>query len=163
LRIEAGDIVVDLGCGTGRALPLLRRATGTDGVVVGMDATVEMLHAACAKDRHEHAQLVLADVARLPIVRGRVDAILAAGIVTHVPDPRALLAALARAGAPGCRLAIFHPIGREALARRHQHALEPGELLDPNVLPGVLAGTGWTLGTIDDAGHRYLALASKAD
>src|ERR1700722_4842700 len=55
LGIEPGGVVIDLGCGTGRALPLLRRASGPGGCVVGLDATPEMLHAACAKQRDREA------------------------------------------------------------------------------------------------------------
>ncbi len=39
------------------------------------------------------------------------------------------------------------------------YAAAVDELLDPSVLPGVLAAAGWELERIDDADHRYLALA----
>jgi ubiquinone/menaquinone biosynthesis C-methylase UbiE len=151
---------MDLGCGTGRALPLLRHAVSVTGVVFGVDATPEMLDAASARGRAATAGLVLADVTRLPVSPRSVDAVLAAGILTHAPDPAALLRALAQCTKAGGRLAVFHPIGRAALARRHQRALRPDELLDPGVLPGVLAANGWRMEWIDDAEHRYLALAT---
>ncbi len=153
---------MDLGCGTGRALPLLQRAVGDDGLVVGVDVTPEMLRAASGHERDVHARLLLADVTRFPFAPSRVDAIFAAGLLTHVPDPGGLLRTLARSAQPKCRLALFHPVGREALACRHQQQLQPDALLDPRVLPGVLAAGGWALEDIDDAEHRYLALASKA-
>jgi SAM-dependent methyltransferase len=162
LRLQRGDIVVDLGCGTGRALPLLQRAVGDDGLVVGVDATPEMLRAVSDQKRNTHARLVLADATRLPVAPNRVDAVFAAGLLTHVPDPGELLGSLSRTARPDCRLAIFHPIGREALARRHHRRLRPDELLDPRVLPQVLAAAGWTVDDIDDADHRYLALASRS-
>jgi SAM-dependent methyltransferase len=162
LRPPSGGTVVDLGCGTGRALPFLRDAVGAAGLVVGVDATPEMLRAARDHRRDDHAPLVLADVTRLPFAPRRVDGFFAAGIVPHAPDPAALLELLARAGRPGCRLAIFHPVGRAALARRHHRELQPDELLDPRVLPGVLAASGWAPESVDDADHRYLALATLA-
>ena len=103
---------------------------------------------------------MLADVTRLPVAPGRLDAILAAGILTHTPDPAGLLRTLARCTKPGGRLAVFHPIGRAVLARRHHRELPPDELLDPAVLPGVLAANGWRTESVDDAEHRYLALAT---
>ncbi len=162
LRLAPGDIVVDLGCGTGRALPLLQDAVGNDGLVIGIDATPEMLQAACDRERDTRARLVLADAMCLPLAPDRVDAIFAAGLVTHVPDPAALLRTLANVTRTECRLAIFHPIGRAALARRHHRELRPDELLDPRVLPAMLASAGWDTESIDDAERRYLALASKA-
>jgi hypothetical protein len=79
-----------------------------------------------------------------------------------VPDPIALLQHLASFGSAAARLAVFHPIGRAALAARHQRALEPDGLLDPSVLPGVLARAGWTIERLDDAETRYLAIARRA-
>jgi SAM-dependent methyltransferase len=151
-------VVVDLGCGTGRALPLLREAVGPDGVVLGVDVTPEMLEVARMKGRGE---LVLADVARPPLAPGRVDVVFAAGILTHVPDPPALLRTLAEVTRSGARLALFHAIGRAALARRHGRTLGPDELFDPSVLPGVLAASGWRCDRVDDGDDRYLALATR--
>ena len=154
-----GGIAVDLGCGTGRALPFLREAVGADGLVIGVDATPEMLNEARAAGGA--ATLVLADVTQLPVRAGCVDSIFAAGLLTHVPAPGAFLRALASASKPGGRLALFHPIGRAALAQRHNRTLRPDEVLDPRVLPHLLAMNGWQLEMLDDAETRYLAIALR--
>lgn len=46
LRLRAGDIVLDLGCGTGLNLPLLIAAVGPTGLVIGADKSTEMLRMA---------------------------------------------------------------------------------------------------------------------
>jgi SAM-dependent methyltransferase/uridine kinase len=163
LHPPANGVVVDLGCGTGRALPDLRAAVGDRGVVIGIDATTQMLEVAREQHRAADATVLLADAARLPLAPDSVDAFFAAGLLTHVPDPHELLRALARHARPGCRLALFHPVGRAALAARHGRTLAADELLDPSVLPLVLAATGWTVERIDDADDRYLALARVTD
>lgn len=160
---KRAGVVVDLGCGTGRALPHLRHSVGAGGVVVGIDATPEMLIAAARQGRDADAHLVLADVMRLPILPHSVDAFFAAGLLSHVPDPARLLASLARAATPACRMALFHPVGRSALARRHNRVLRPDEVLDPRILPGLLARTNWETEFMDDSENRYLALARIAD
>ena len=43
LPLDRGDVVLDVGCGTGRCLPLLRERVGPAGMVVGIDASAEML------------------------------------------------------------------------------------------------------------------------
>src|SRR5579875_3390185 len=59
--IAAGGVVIDLGCGTGRALPSLRQAVGPDGSVIAVDVTPEMLSQARPASRRARAALVLAD------------------------------------------------------------------------------------------------------
>src|SRR3954452_13326845 len=56
-----GDLALDVGCGTGRALPALAAAVGPSGRVLGFDLPPAMLDAARAAGRHGCAGLVLAD------------------------------------------------------------------------------------------------------
>src|SRR5215469_1114562 len=92
LALRPGAVVADVGCGTGRALPPLRAAVGPAGTVIGVDLTVEMLTEARRRGREPLAALILADATRLPLPSGVVDAVFAAGLVSHLPDPVAGLA-----------------------------------------------------------------------
>jgi demethylmenaquinone methyltransferase/2-methoxy-6-polyprenyl-1,4-benzoquinol methylase len=49
LALQSGDRVLDLGCGTGLSLPLLRAAVGDRGTVYGVEVSPHMLGRACAK------------------------------------------------------------------------------------------------------------------
>jgi hypothetical protein len=140
----------------------LRRDVGAEGRVIGIDVTIDMLQVAHDKSRHEVASLVLADATSIPLAPFTVDALFAAGLVTHVPSAPELFRSLAKSTTSDCRLALFHPVGRATLARRHQRTLGGDELLDPSVLPRVLTSTGWIVESIDDDKHRYLALARIA-
>ncbi|WP_246466253.1 class I SAM-dependent methyltransferase [Allocatelliglobosispora scoriae] len=161
LGVPAGGVVVDVGCGTGRALPALRGAAGPTGTVIGLDVTAEMLATARGQGRDRDAHLVLGDARRLPLRAGSVDAVFAAGLITHLPDAAAGLAELARVTAGGGRLALFHPSGRAALAARHGRALEPDEPLAEHRLRDALERTGWSLETYDDPPERFFALATR--
>ena len=99
-----GGLVLDAGCGTGRALPFLREAVGPSGVVVAFDLTPEMLYE--ARRRHPAASpaFVLGDVVRLPFLSGTFDAVIASGLVSHLPDAQAGLQELARVCGRGARL-----------------------------------------------------------
>ncbi|MEV7521270.1 methyltransferase domain-containing protein [Streptomyces sp. NPDC091371] len=159
--LRPGDRVLDAGCGTGRALTALRAAVGPSGKVLGADLTPQMLAAAQRAGRAAEGVLLLADVARLPLRDGVLDAVFAAGLIAHLPDPEANLRELARVVRPGGRLAIFHPIGRAALAARHGRELTPDDLrAEPNLRP-LLARSGWDVISYADEDARFLVLAVR--
>lgn len=163
LGLRPGDTVLDAGCGTGRALPPLRAAVGPAGTVLGADLTPEMLAEAVRAGRDAVAALLLTDVARLPLRDGALDAVFGAGLISHLPDPAENLRELARVVRPGGRLALFHPIGRAALAARHGRRVTEQDLrAEPNLRP-LLARSGWRLTDYVDRDDRYLALAVRAD
>ncbi|MFB7461909.1 class I SAM-dependent methyltransferase [Streptomyces sp. NPDC056224] len=159
--LRPGDRVLDAGCGTGRALAPLRAAVGPAGIVLGADLTPGMLAAAQRAGRAADGALLLADVARLPLRDGALDAVFAAGLIAHLPDPEANLRELARVVRPGGRLALFHPIGRAALAARHGRELTPQDLrAEPNLGP-LLSRSGWEMTSYADEDARFLALAVR--
>ncbi|MBT2507823.1 methyltransferase domain-containing protein [Streptomyces sp. ISL-98] len=163
LGLRPGDAVLDAGCGTGRALPYLRDAVGPGGAVLGADLTPAMLEAAVHAGRHRGAQLLIADVARLPVADGALDAVFAAGLIAHLPRPGENLRELARAVKPGGLLALFHPIGRAALAARQGRQITPEDLrAEPNLRP-LLAGSGWRMTSYTDESDRFLVLAVRGD
>jgi ubiquinone/menaquinone biosynthesis C-methylase UbiE len=119
-----------------------------------------MLAAAARKGRQRYGALLLADAARLPLCDGGVDAVFAAGLIGHLPDPGATLRELARVTGPRGQLALFHPIGRAALAARQGRQLSEDDLrAEPNLRP-TLAASGWTLTRYTDTDDRFLALAT---
>ncbi|MEV0992677.1 methyltransferase domain-containing protein [Streptomyces sp. NPDC049949] len=159
--LRPGDRVLDAGCGTGRALPALRAAVGPAGTVLGADLTPQMLAAARRAGRDGQGALLLADVARLPLRDGVLDAVFAAGLVAHLPDPEANLRELARVVRPGGLLALFHPIGRAALAARQGRELTPDDMRAQHNLGPLLAGSGWDMTSYADEDTRFLALALR--
>ncbi|MEU6353394.1 class I SAM-dependent methyltransferase [Streptomyces sp. NPDC047072] len=161
LGLRAGDRVLDAGCGTGRALAPLRTAVGASGVVVGADLTPAMLQAAVRAGRDRDGRLLLADVAALPLRSGSLDAVFGAGLISHLPRPADNLRELARVVRPGGVLALFHPIGRAALAARQGRQITPEDLRsEPNLRP-LLAGSGWRITSYVDEDTRFLALAVR--
>lgn len=159
--LREGDRVLDAGCGTGRALPPLRAAVGPSGTVLGVDLTPAMLEAAVRAGRDRDGRLLLADVAALPLRSASLDAVFAAGLIAHLPRPAENLRELARVVRPGGVLALFHPIGRAALAARHGRQLTPDDLRAQGNLGPLLAGSGWRMTSYVDEDTRFLALAVR--
>ncbi|GAA1502863.1 class I SAM-dependent methyltransferase [Streptomyces albidochromogenes] len=163
LGLRPGDAVLDAGCGTGRALPFLRDAVGPGGSVLGADLTPAMLEAAVGAGRHRAAHLLVADVGRLPVRTGALDAVFGAGLISHLARPAEDLRELARTVRPGGLLALFHPVGRAALAARHGRQITPDDLrAEPNLRP-LLAGSGWLMTSYTDEDDRFLVLAVRKD
>ncbi len=92
-----GTRCLDLGCGTGRAIPGLVHAGWS---VVGTDVSVDQLSAA-REHAGELAELVLADAHALPYRDGEFDAV--ASILTHTDfdDVQAAFSEAARVLRPG--------------------------------------------------------------
>ncbi|MFJ7150172.1 class I SAM-dependent methyltransferase [Streptomyces sp. NPDC100445] len=163
LGLREGDRVLDAGCGTGRALPPLRAAVGPSGTVLGADLTPAMLRAAVREGRHRDGRLLLADVAALPLRPGCLDAVFAAGLIAHLARPAEDLRELARVVRPGGTLALFHPIGRAALAARQGRQITPDDLRAEGNLGPLLGRSGWRMTSYADEDARFLALAVRRD
>ncbi|MFD6971331.1 methyltransferase domain-containing protein [Streptomyces sp. NPDC059949] len=163
MELRRGQTALDLGCGTGRAMPALRAQVGSEGSVLGVDVTQAMLTAAARVGRTGAGQLLLADCTRLPLPAGSVHGIFAAGLLDHLPRPRAALREWARVSAADGTLLLFHPAGRAERAARHGRPLSPDDpLAEPNLRP-VLDATGWQLAVYDDAAQHFLAHAVRTD
>ncbi|WP_149180382.1 class I SAM-dependent methyltransferase [Streptomyces sp. TRM49041] len=161
IGLRPGDAVLDAGCGTGRALPALRGAVGPGGTVVGVDLTPAMLAAAGRAGRDDSGALLLGDVGRLPLRDGALDAVFGAGLISHLAHPVEDLRELARVVRPGGRLALFHPVGRAALAARHGRQITEEDLrAEPNLRP-LLARSGWRMMSYVDEDNRFLVLAAR--
>lgn len=109
LNLYSGDIVVDLGCGTGVNLPVLAKAVGEHGQVVGVDLSSGMLAKARRRaDRHRlgHVTLHQADLRCFRLPPGTT-AVLATASMEMVPEHDAVLRDLADQLSPtGGRLAV---------------------------------------------------------
>jgi len=109
LALRPGDTVVDMACGTGLNFPLLEKAVGPGGRIVGVDLTDAML--ARAQDRIEtngwsNISLVQADAAEFDFP-AQVDAILSTYALTQVPECAEVIAHGAAALSAGGRWVVL--------------------------------------------------------
>jgi len=109
LRLRPGATVVDMACGTGLNFPLLEKAVGPGGRIVGVDLTDAMLARAqdrIAKNGWSNISLVQSDAASFDFPAG-VDAILSTYALTQVPGCADVIAHGAKALSGGGRWAVL--------------------------------------------------------
>lgn len=109
LGLVPGDTVVEIGCGTGANFPLLQKAVGPAGRIVGVDLTDQMLEQARRRIRAHgwrNVDLVLSDAATYEFP-DRVNGILSMLALTLCREYDAIVARGARALAPGGRWVVL--------------------------------------------------------
>jgi demethylmenaquinone methyltransferase/2-methoxy-6-polyprenyl-1,4-benzoquinol methylase len=109
LRVQRGDCIVELGCGTGINFPLIVEQIGLQGRLIGVDLSPNML--ACAQERVERAgwkniELVQSDIVLYDFPEG-VNGVLSTGVFGYVSDCDPVIKAASQALVPGGRLVIM--------------------------------------------------------
>lgn len=114
LRLESGDRLLDVGCGTGRhVIEALRR----NCYAVGVDCDRTELRRlqfygyclAAEGGMRGRGAAVLADGAKLPFPDGAFDRVICTEVLEHVADDRLLVRELARLLRPGGTIAVSVP------------------------------------------------------
>ena len=70
LALKAGDVVLDVGCGTGLSFELLHRRVGADGKIIGIEQSAEMIGLArerAARSQWNNIELIQSPVEDAPI------------------------------------------------------------------------------------------------
>jgi SAM-dependent methyltransferase len=124
-HIQPGDVVVDVGCGTG----LVALAAAQNGAhVVGVDASAEMLERleSSARTRGlDMLSLVHGDMRRIPLPDASVDAVVSCYAFHHLSDDGKELACAEafRVLRPGGRFVTVDMMFRLSLARRDRRII----------------------------------------
>ncbi|MEF8815101.1 MAG: methyltransferase domain-containing protein [Halovenus sp.] len=137
LDLEAGDRVLELGCGPGNSFESLRRAVGADGMVVGVDYSQGMVERAADRIEEsgwENVHVSRADAAIPGIAAGTFDAVYAAMSLSAMPDPTAVVKTAA---------ACLTPEGQFAVLDARPFQRLPLSLLNPLVAAVFKRTTDW--------------------
>jgi ubiquinone/menaquinone biosynthesis C-methylase UbiE len=102
LKLEPGDRVADLGCGTGFHARRMKGLVGPQGVVHCVDLQPEMLARAgrLAAAAGVELSLVHGEASRIPLPDEGVDHLLMVDVYHELQDPTAMLAEMKRVLAP---------------------------------------------------------------
>lgn len=165
-RLEPGQSILDVGCGTGTLAIAAKRHVGLTGKVYGIDASAEMIARAGKKSRNSGIEVVFMNAVAeaLPFPDAQFDVVLATVMLHHLPqEPRQQCASeMRRVLKPGGRVLVvdFGAVAGEKkrlLTRFHRH----GQITSHNLI-AVLNGAGLTCVESGNLGMSdlYYVLAS---
>jgi len=120
--LEPDWVFADLGCGTG---PVAEAVAPVVGKVIAVDASEPMLAAARGRlQRFDNVEVRRGELEALPLADGVVDAATLMLVLHHLPDPREVIAEVARVLRPGGRLLIVDMLPHD----RHEYRQEMGHI-----------------------------------
>ncbi|MBW1902776.1 MAG: class I SAM-dependent methyltransferase [Deltaproteobacteria bacterium] len=106
--IVKGDVVLDLGTGTGILVPIIQEYDPEK--IFACDLSDAML--ARLKEQYAYAQTLLADARDLTLPDGSIDVIFVNACYPNIVDKRATFANISRMMKQGGRMVISHPMGK---------------------------------------------------
>ena len=109
LSLKRGDVVVELGCGTGLNFAMLLEKIGKEGRLIGVDLTPGMLDIArkkVARNDWQNVELIQSDIAAYQFPQ-QVNAVLVTGVLGYIPDYDQVINAVAEALTPGGHLSFL--------------------------------------------------------
>jgi ubiquinone/menaquinone biosynthesis C-methylase UbiE len=160
--IQPGERVLEPGCGSGRLTVELAAATGTDGHVLAMDISAEMVVRAKARELPPQARVLRGSVLEVPADDGFFDKVICLNVFPHFADRAAALAEFARLLRDGGDLWINHFANRDAINEFH-HGCDPAvrdHLIPPDdEVRRLLEEAGFEVVSHDDddPGYRWHA------
>ena len=106
--IARGDVVLDLGTGTGVLVPLIRRYKPEK--IYACDISDVML--TCLKEHYAYAETLLADARNLTLPDDSIDVIFMNACYPNIVDKRSTFTNISRMMKSGGRMVISHPMGK---------------------------------------------------
>lgn len=166
-RLQAGETVLDVGCGTGSLALEAKRQVGANGIVRGIDGSPAMIARAAKKARKAGLEIEFenAPAQVLPFADGSFDVVLSTLMFHHLPRSSREQCAgeLRRVVRTRGRVLVvdFARSTRKEPARFLDHLHRHGGV-DPNEIVAHLEGAGLKIVERGDVGFRGLRFVLAA-
>jgi arsenite methyltransferase len=159
--LQRGETVLDLGSGAGFDCFIAARAVGSEGKVIGVDMTPEMIERAeknAGTMNVSNVEFRLGEIERLPVADNSVDIIISNCVINLSTDKSAAYREAFRVLKPGGRIAISDIVLRREL---------PEEMKDDlDLYTGCIGGAlpvRELRSILDDAGFENISITEKGN
>jgi SAM-dependent methyltransferase len=156
--IQAGEVVLDVGTGTGALIPLIRRYR--PGRMIACDLSARMLEQVARL--HPGVERHRVDIRDLALPGTSIDVVFMNGMFGNIADKEGAIANIGRMLRSGGRVVISHPEGRAfvaGIARRDPFPITP--LPSPEQAEALLVAAGLALRDYVDEEKLLICLAIK--
>ena len=156
--ISAGEVVLDVGTGTGILVPLIQRYR--PGCIYACDLSSKMLDQ--LQDNYAGIQTVLADVRDLALPAQSLDVVFINACYPNIADKAGAFANLARMMKPAGRLVVSHPLGKSFVDTLRKSASFPlDDFPEKSEANRLLGPYGFAIQSLVDEPRLYILVAEK--
>jgi ubiquinone/menaquinone biosynthesis C-methylase UbiE len=134
MRLKKGDVVADLGCGTGWFARRMARVVGSQGRVYAIDIQPEMLdllRGTLAKERTLNVEPVLGTETDMKVAPGSLDWVLMVDVYHEFQRPKPMLESIRRSLKPTGKVALieYRLDGTTAAHIRPEHRMSVEQVM----------------------------------
>ncbi|MCC6491333.1 MAG: class I SAM-dependent methyltransferase [Candidatus Hydrogenedentes bacterium] len=135
MGLKAGDVAVDLGCGTGYFARRMAKVVGPSGKVYGVDIQpefLEMMKDLCAKEGITNVVPVLGNETDPNLPKGGIDWILLVDVYHEFQQPEPMLAKMRESLKPNGKIALveYRLLGDAAKHIKVEHRMSVKQVLE---------------------------------
>jgi ubiquinone/menaquinone biosynthesis C-methylase UbiE len=160
LSIKSGDIILDVGCGTGRLIPHIKKHAIQEGIICGLDYSINMLSIARHKFPQGKIWFINSYAEQLPFRNHSFDKIICFAVFPHIDHKAHAVSEFFRILKQDGILVIFHLSSRDELNEFHRNVnsvVSNHILPDKQEIQAMLANTGFTnIKIIDIPSFNYI-------
>lgn len=163
LPLNAGDRVLDAGCGTGVLVPFLLGRIGDSGILYELDFAEQMIAANRRLHERGNMRFIVEDLEKAPLEKDSCDAVICFSCFPHLQDKAAALQTVVRMLKPSGLFAVSHFDSATGINRHHEncHAVMHDHLPDEKAMRALMTDAGLQIETFIDEAGFYFVLARK--
>ena len=156
--IVKGDIVLDVGSGTGILIPSIQKYE--PGRIYACDLSEKMLQQ--LRQNYTGVETIVADIRDLPLPDESIDVVFINACYPNIADKAGAFSNIARMVRPAGRMSVSHPLGKTFIHSLRKTSPFPlDDFPEKSEATDLLAPYGFDIQTFIDEPELYILLAVK--